>query len=408
MIIFCSKTYRYQKFLKVGLGGLVWTSSTPPPVRIGLEYVVQSANPFNSARPAPLRVFHKKNLSFKFDRGSAPHSSSFLEEKISSLEFNGRKLSDIQFKFTNQKKNFEWVCYSQSQYPRFGLDAVQTHPNGGFRGASPLSTTPLEIEKPLVDSFQLFNLNKNLFERQNILRCYKERNLLRLIIAFFDSANNTEAFLDWTKPTRLFGRIPSLKPLGSVGMDRFGMDTSKPFQTKLFPYGHFQFFEIFGRSLVSIKKGLIKTRLNVLSKTPASFILVQILIIPYTFLFGIFYTCGYFQISSTLTAQNFATLANYLSLVPLENLYSYSIQFHALPYEFLRLSHFSSKLFLLWGFLTIWKGVRPAKSTRNEYIIQTRLLTPGKNKKRFHDVEGVEKFLPILKTLLIMDTIIKI
>jgi ATP-dependent Zn protease len=195
----------------------------------------------------------------------------------------------------------------------------------------------------------------------------------------------------------------------------------------------------------------------VLSLSPASFILVQIFIIPYTFLFGIFYTCGFFQVSSTLTAKNFSNLSEVTKVLDyktatqaaktaqdtfltkkihlngefgsdfpekktflhpfkqlenksnrsfddvkstIDNLYSYSIQFHAIPYEVLRLSHFSSKLFILWGFLTIWKGVRPSKSTRNEYIIQTRLLTPGKNKKRFQDVEGVEKFFPIFKTLM--------
>jgi len=103
---------------------------------------------------------------------------------------------------------------------------------------------------------------------------------------------------------------------------------------------------------------------------------------------------------SRTTSKSLAPLHVQPNLTENLDLYSYSIQFHSFPYEILRVSHFSSKLFILWGFLTIWKGVRPAKSTRNEYLIQTRLIPARKNKKRFSDVQGIEKFLPVLKTLI--------
>ena len=64
--------------------------------------------------------------------------------------------------------------------------------------------------------------------------------------------------------------------------------------------------------------------------------------------------------------------------------------------EFLRAAHYASKIFLVWSFLTIWKGIRPGQSTKNEYIIQVRINT--KTKKRLSDLEGISKFLPLLET----------
>jgi adenylate kinase family enzyme len=64
--------------------------------------------------------------------------------------------------------------------------------------------------------------------------------------------------------------------------------------------------------------------------------------------------------------------------------------------EILRLANYSSKIFIVWGFLKIWKGIRTGPSSKDEYIIQTRIFI--KNKKRFTDIEGITKFLPILKT----------
>jgi hypothetical protein len=348
-------------------------------------------------------------------------SPNFFKNKVFASCITTISVSENKFNFPNRKKKVDWVCYSQSQYS-MGQGALQQQSWSG----SPRETVATFAEaqmtlefsstsKPILDEFQLINLNKNLFERQNILRCYKERNLLRLILAFFDSTNNTEKF-------SVFELTQTIIP---QNLSRFQF---KNFQfSQFFDYG-------FTAGFAPIKKVLRKIRLKISSKTPAFFILIQIFIIPYTFLFGIFYTCFSFQVSSTLTAKNYSnwstvtrdnlnnsqkeksfltkkihlkqndlknnTFLEGLTSPTFDNLYSYSIQVHPIPYEVLRLSHFSSKLFILWGFLTIWKGVRPSKSTRNEYIIQTRLLTPNKNRKRFQDVEGVEKFFPIFKTLL--------
>ncbi len=243
-----------------------------------------------------------------------------------------------------------WVCYSQSQYSF--LDGTQ------------------------VETTAQVGMTKTLFERQNILQCYQERNFLRLVIAFFDFGFDIGTpKLKNTKPERVIGAHKAGSPQG----------TSPSFLQQLF-----------------LRVKWYSQRVGRKQGSTQSLVVFQLGIIPYAFLFGIFYTFTSFQISSSLTAGALSTLSalTISNWGPLSGpLYSYSIQLNSLPFELLRLSYFSSKIFIVWGFLTIWKGVRPAKSARNDLIIQTRILRRSKNKKRFTDIEGIEKFLPVLKTL---------
>ena len=316
---------------------------------------------------------------------------------------------------SSSKKVTEWVCYSQSQYSLASASGKPVEPSGIREN---LSSTQREKNTEQGEKINDLNalsgapsplMSKTLFEKQNILQCYKERNFLRLFISF--------CFYDLEEKNRgTASRV--ISPFNLKGF-RF---MAKPRDKKQ---------NIFLSSALSLgnkfnrKVQRMSFQLN--SLTPAGLssklTLFQFFIIPYTFLFGVFYTLNGFSVSSTKTAKDFGfyevqnqiaqsevakTKVHKWTAAGSQNsvLYSYSIQYHSFPYEFLRLSHFSSKLFILWGILTIWKGVRPSKSTRNEYIIQTRLLTPRKNKKRFSDVEGIEKFLhggpsasPVLKTL---------
>ena len=103
------------------------------------------------------------------------------------------------------------------------------------------------------------------------------------------------------------------------------------------------------------------------------------------------------------TASETGQKINFLST---ESLGSASIDFATaypktlqISYEILRLGHYSGKIFIIWSFLKIWKGIRPSDTYRNETRIQPRILFPSKNKKRFKDIQGIEKFAPILKTL---------
>ena len=169
-----------------------------------------------------LQKFNKNVPLFSYGK----HSSRVRKDQISETAFDRTKISENQFKLGNRKKIFDWVCYSQSQYPvkkefpfenknlltehvknvgvhtetenpsLLGLDKVQNTP-----ASFVWDVVPIKPYKPGFDSFELVNINKTLFERQNILRCYKERNLLRLIVAFFDFSTGSGSFsgIDFTK-----------------------------------------------------------------------------------------------------------------------------------------------------------------------------------------------------------------
>ena len=401
-----------------------------------------------------------------------PVTSLFgLKNKLDKVEISSSEDSNATEKSLKTKKILDWVCYSQSQYsakrneesspesqkppssintskissvsflPRTNSVGTQSSSTEHGRGLSALSLEP--VERIISDT---------LFERQNILQCYKERNLLRLFIAFCDfqakevnerrarllkgsvqEASESEKKVTFASEKNKNSRTESV---GSNSSESLRAYIGKTISTKRSMNSWLR-SSLAGTNFLGALQAKIQ-KFRQLSKQlfreSSVQILVQILIIPYTFIFGIFYTFTSFQLSSTLTAKDYSTTAIFRqsqteplssgrtkllpcfssvapakleevepaeikSSYPLSLLYSYSIQFHSLPEEFLRLSHFSSKIFILWGFLNIWKGVRPAKSTRNEYVIQTRLLTNRKNKKRFSDVEGIEKFLPVLKTL---------
>lgn len=68
-------------------------------------------------------------------------------------------------------------------------------------------------------------------------------------------------------------------------------------------------------------------------------------------------------------------------------------------YESLRIGHYSSKVFVLWSFIKIWKGIRPSSAYVGEYSIVTRKIRSSENKKRLSDVSGIEKYIPVLKSV---------
>jgi len=66
--------------------------------------------------------------------------------------------------------------------------------------------------------------------------------------------------------------------------------------------------------------------------------------------------------------------------------------------EFLRFTNSALKIFILWASLYVFRSIRPVKANRPEMRIQTRLLRPFQNRKRFSDLEGIEKFSEVLTT----------
>ena len=116
---------------------------------------------------------------------------------------------------------------------------------------------------------------------------------------------------------------------------------------------------------------------------------LQILFIPYVILFGYFFTNIFFQCGGDLFIYN-------LSSGGINFGKRFIMTYFILGSELLRGAHYASKIFLVWSFLTIWKGIRPGQSAKNEYSIQVRMNF--KRKKKLSDLEGISKYYPLLKT----------
>ena len=80
---------------------------------------------------------------------------------------------------------------------------------------------------------------------------------------------------------------------------------------------------------------------------------------------------------------------------------SYKVDWSPTPglADFLRFTNTASKIFILWASLAVLRSLRPLKANRPELQIQTRFLRPFQNRKRFRDLEGIEKFSDVLTTL---------
>ncbi len=289
------------------------------------------------------------------------------------------------------------------------------------------------------------------FDPNGFVTAYKRRNIFRLFFLFFKGGIlKTHQLL--IQVHEFFGRptdSPKLKLLAIFGRFEYAknVETLNSATSSKFPirqyFGSTKSKTWFFRAPVFFRKF---SRLE----STKWIVLFQILLIPYIVIFGFFFT--FTSLNFSFFETNFEPRnrpkffsgfsANSLihrlnsktnsSLYPdfgkkklvdsttklkgfLEGssggqdqfeMHSYKIHsfgrfggIESLSFEFLRFTNYSSKIFVLWGFLNIWRGIRPAQSTRNEYVIQTRYVTKRKNSKRFTDVEGIEKFLPILETL---------
>ena len=80
---------------------------------------------------------------------------------------------------------------------------------------------------------------------------------------------------------------------------------------------------------------------------------------------------------------------------------SYKVDWSPTPgfADFLRFTNSASKIFILWASLAVLRSLRPVKANRPELQIQTSFLRPFQNRKRFRDLEGIEKFSSVLTTL---------
>jgi hypothetical protein len=272
-----------------------------------------------------------------------------------------------------------------------------------------------------------------LSSKEIVLQCYQKKNLLGLFFAFLDYELDegrarkmklsvyeaSEGELRKVGENRLGGRGLASPPSG--GLRPTAPLNSFPILKEMKKWKLAYLFRFLKKSGVA---QMSRQWFNQIFRESSTLIVVQILIIPYTFLFGIFYTFTAFQLSSTskgFFARPMAEDKSYVQIAQKQNgnwnrvelsqvfsptneaplsafLYSYSIELQDFPTELLRFSYLSSKIFMLWGFSSIIQNVKP-KSSKNDFKMSTRLIPIQKNKKRFADVEGIEKFLPVLKTL---------
>lgn len=135
------------------------------------------------------------------------------------------------------------------------------------------------------------------------------------------------------------------------------------------------------------------------------FLRLNILFIPYALAFGIFYTLFPLVVrgGTGVNPMEFSCRVSDSGVGGVQGASATAGRpgnfGEVVAYESLRIGHYSSKLFILWSFLKIWKGIRPSSAYRSDYSIEMRLISPRQNKKRLKDVQGIDKFLPVLKTL---------
>ena len=165
----------------------------------------------------------------------------------------------------------------------------------------------------------------------------------------------------------------------------------------------------------------------------SKFFLFQVFCIPYIFLFGILFTFVKTseQLPRARPAEIFSTQSKFSQkgqrssldtsglMPPISgvlktdvliqkienskefNLFSFDSserfkKIYFFCFESLRTTNYVSKIFLLWGFLQIWRGIRPGQSALNDTQIQVRIIPPSKNLKSLRNVQGIEKFQKIL------------
>ena len=381
-----------------------------------------------------------------------------------------------------------WICYGKK--------------------TSPESKEKSETETPFASSE--ISVTKMIYDQQNMIKCFEERNFYRLLFVFFQSlvsplggkieTKNTENETpdptdelekdagEWSsqserafpgasghiRESRLARRDQgrTLTLLGSFTEHHWNAEYTRWRSRK---------FILFGRSEI---KRLFR---KVLFMKSESLLFAQIFLIPLAAFFGVLYTFWTFSVSSTVTGKEYVPIAQQQQLqkfspftVPIpptrqdfirqvsvghsgkEGIFSrnllfditqkiqeswskigthtsrevffstgegnlsfdsspedliefeeqqsmkftpfftsYKVDWSPTPglADFLRFTNSASKIFMMWASLAVLRSLRPVKANRPELQIQTRFLRPFQNRKRFRDLEGIEKFSGVLTTL---------
>ena len=393
------------------------------------------------------------------------------------------------------KKTKKWICYGK----RVGVDellppkikeALKAAPVDGTK--TPLASITSGNENgqggPKASlGFTVLSspITQIMYDQQNMIQCFEDRNFYRLLFAFFHSMYNSlenqlpsvfrskdllteEELLKAQKSRRQFQGLLekgstffSFLPLTRVSKGAtfvlgeplsaaaYALKVGTPSNPRL----KAKKLILFGRS--EVKRVFRK----ILFIKPESILFSQIFLIPLAGFFGILYTFWTFSVSSTVTFKDYIPIAqqrisplkkrlqftndtsqrtsgqdgrkigsidfvtksstdwSQISVESLDDPSSFdsgTLGLEELPFftsykvdwsptrglaDFLRFTNTASKVFILWASLTVFRSLRPVKANRPEMRIQTRFLRPFQNRKRFRDLEGIEKFSGVLTTL---------
>jgi hypothetical protein len=374
-------------------------------------------------------------------------------ENISSNRFSNKLWkSSIAVPLKKRKK---WICYGK----RIGPDQVL--PTGSLEQFSQSN----KLSSSLTSDSEV-PMTQIIYDQQNMLQCFQDRNLYRFLFAFFYSLWNRPLFPEpWVKFLRRNNQDEQKRSYSSQQSWQWQIPQLSSFQdgraanrvgstrpkVQLISVQRMSSKKIilFGRSEV---KRLFR---KVLFIKPESILFSQIFLIPLAAFFGIVYTFWTFSVSSTVTLKEYIPIAQQrMSLIKkridpvgstqpeqsvggsllrekeptgsshqswLAPMTDWSdsevleeVGLEELPFftsykvdwsptrglaDFLRFTNTASKIFILWASLTVFRSLRPVKANRPEMRIQTRFLRPFQNRKRFRDLEGIEKFSGVLTTL---------
>ena len=418
------------------------------------------------------------------------NSSQTVQER-SSPGPSGHAIRSVQSGWFLQRRKFvpsrvkNWICYGK-----------RTSPDSKEKGGTETPFASSEI-----------SVTKMIYDQQNMIKCFEERNFYRLLFVFFQSlvsplggkieTKNTENETpeapnelekdagEWgsqsetatsVRQSRLVRRDP-----GRTGALTLRRSFTEHHWNAEYTRWRSRKFILFGRSEI---KRLFR---KVLFMKSESLLFAQIFLIPLAAFFGVLYTFWTFSVSSTVTGKEYVPIAHQQHLQkfsPLkvtippprqdfirqisvshsgtEGIFSRNVLFEMrekiqeswskmgprssrevflspgeanlaldsnpedliefeeqqsmkfTPFftsykvdwsptpglaDFLRFTNSASKIFMMWASLAVLRSLRPVKANRPELQIQTRFLRPFQNRKRFRDLEGIEKFSGVLTTL---------
>ena len=422
-------------------------------------------DPLKSKVDRSRTVASDKNFYHSANLVCSVETSLFLKKPNRLRNLGDRKTLESRFKLLNLKnissnrlsnkflktsiegqlkKTRKWICYGK----RVGTQSLKT----GSKIQSTEGEQPNELN---LDS--AVPMTKLIYDQQNMMKCFQERNFYRLLFALFDSMSSNFVVSspgqvkDSTRPeVQLAACLQNgekLKILKSKSGSISG--TQKISSKKLILFARSEVKRIFRKVL------FMKTE---------SILFSQIFLIPLAGFFGVLYTFWTFSVSATVTLKDYIPIAHqrmspiakrlqnelktnspgrtssvtrsleasnqrkptFLSgehmldsfvdwadlssegteegtfgLAELPFFTSYKVDWSPTRglADFLRFTNTASKIFILWASLTVFRSLRPVKANRPEMRIQTRFLRPLQNRKRFRDLEGIEKFSGVLMTL---------